>query len=215
MILTIAYIEEKFDLYNQLYFNGELMTPNFEITNRKNQLGCLQGKYLYHNGRISYTLKVSRYYDRTEKQYDNTIIHEMIHLFIAQNNIIDNGSHGRRFKAECARINKDGWNLSRTTDTSGWKLSDEAKKKENRKCNSTYNIIVYKEKGNGTQFFLKVSKPNVNMYMNYFKNRCNYECKHFVSNDSIFAYLPNCTKRIRGRRIYENDKTNVFAKYMI
>lgn len=215
MILTIAYIEQKFDLYNDLYFNGELMTPNFEITNRKNQLGCLQGKYLYHNGRMSYTLKVSRYYDRTEKQYDNTIIHEMIHLYIAQNRIIDNGAHGRRFKAECARINKDGWNLSRCTDTSDWKLSEEAQKKVERKNNTSYNIIVYKEKGYNSQFFVKVSKPNVKMYMDYIKNRCQYECKHFISSDSIFEHLPNCTKRIRGRRIYENDKTNVFAKYMI
>lgn len=144
MILTIAYIEQKFDLYNDLYFNGELITPNFEIINDKKQLGCLQSKYLYHNERMDYTLKVSRYYDRTEKQYDNTIIHEMIHLYIAQNHIIDNGAHGRRFITECARINKYGWNLSRCTDTSDWKLSEEAQKKVDRK---SYNIIVYKKQG--------------------------------------------------------------------
>lgn len=220
MILTISYIENAFDKYNYLYFNGSLEKPNFKISNGKHQLGLLEIRrtliYGYCNKYVtSYTLKVSRYYDRTEKDYDTTIIHEMIHLYIDQNNIIDDGSHGKRFKAECARINKDGWNISRCTDVSGWEISNEAKKKENGKSNSPYNIIVYKEKGNGTQFFLRVSKPNVKLYMDYLKDKCKCECKHFTTNDTIFAYLPNCKKKFKGRRVYENDKTNVFAKYMI
>ena len=67
----------------------------------------------------------------------------MIHLYISQNDIIDNGSHGRRFKAECARINKYGWDLSRTTDISGWKLSEEAQKRlDNKLSNATYNYCL-------------------------------------------------------------------------
>lgn len=215
MILTIDYIEQKFALYNVLYFNGELITPNFGITNRKTQLGCLEIIYNHYIRRTIYTLKVSRYYDRTEKQYDNTIIHEMIHLYIAQNHIIDNGSHGRRFKAECARINKDGWNLSRCADVSDWKLSEDAQKKVERKINTSYNIIVYKEKEYNSQFFVKVSKPNVEVYMHYLKNRRQYECKYFISSDSIFEHLPNCIKKIRGIRIKESDTQSEFAKYMI
>ena len=221
MELTVSYIESAFDKYNELYFNGSLEKPNFKITKGKRQLGCLsirrECNLAYYNSYFKiYTLSVSNYYNRTEKQYDNTIIHEMIHLYIDQNNIIDNGSHGRHFKAECARINKYGWNLSRCTDTKGWELSEYAKKKEERKNeNVSYNIIVYKEVNNGSQFFVKVSKPNVYRYLKHLRYKCNLECKFFTTNDTIFKFLPNCTKKIRGKRIYENDKTSEFAKYMI
>lgn len=191
------------------------MTPNFEITKKKNQLGCLQGKYNHYNGRIGYTLKVSNYYDRTEKQYDNTIIHEMIHLYIEQNHIIDNGSHGRRFKAECERINKYGWDLSARTNVSDWKLSEEAEKKEARKKAKGYHIIVYKEVRNGSQFFMKTSQNNVYRYKNYIENTLKAPCRSFHTFDDIFEWLPKCTSRIRGKRVYENELNSEFAPYLI
>jgi hypothetical protein len=199
MTLTIQYIESAFNKYNVLYFNGLLRKPVFKITNSKNRLGTLAIK-ISPFGAKSHTLSVSKYYDRTEKQYDNTIIHEMIHLYISQNNIIDNGSHGRRFKAECARINKYGWNLSRTTSTSDWKLSNEAtEREEKRLANASYSIIIYKE-DSGTQFIFRVAKGNENKFYNYLKDRCKLECKLFESNDPIFDKLPSCRSRVRGRR---------------
>ncbi len=215
MELTINYIRESFNKYNELYFNNDLEMPKFRITHSKRTLGQLSIRKSYYNSDKVHTISVSDYYDRTEKQYDNTIIHEMIHLYISQNDIIDNGSHGRRFKAECERINKDGWGLSRVTDTKGWKLSEYAQKKEIKKSlSSTYNVIIYKENDNA-QFIFRVSKPNVNRYLNHIRYKCNLECKHFISNDAIFDTLPNCTKRIRGRRIYKNDNNNIYSKYMI
>ena len=128
-------------------------------------------------------------------------------------NIIDNGSHGRRFKAECARINKYGWNLSRTTDTSNWKLSNEAQKQETKRLtNASYNVIVYKETPQ-SQFIFRVSNGNEKMFYNYLKDTCKYECKLFKTKDTIFDKLPSCRSRIRGRRL--TDTNNIFAKYMI
>lgn len=212
MTLTINYIESAFVKYNALYFNGVLRKPTFRITNSKRQLGTLQTRRSPF-GTKSFTLSVSNYWDRTEKQYDNTIIHEMIHQYIHQMDIIDNGSHGRHFKAECARINKYGWDLSRTTDTSGWKLSNESQKREtNRLTNASYSIIVYKEPL-GTQFLFRVSKGNEKMFYNYLKDTCKYECKLFTSNDTIFDKLPSCRSRIRGRRLESNEVT--YKKYML
>lgn len=219
MTLTIDYIRGSFIKYNVLYFNNLLKMPNFKITHSKRRLGTLsirrRANFAFGGYIKEHTISVSDYYDRTEKQYDNTIIHEMIHLYISQNDIIDNGSHGKRFKAECARINKYGWELSRCTDTSGWKLSEYAQKKQNiKKAKASYNVIIYKESGN-SQFIFRVSKPNVDRYINHLRNNCNFECKHFITNDSNFESLPNCTKRIRGRRIYYNDTNNIYSKYMI
>jgi hypothetical protein len=215
MTLTIQYIESAFNKYNVLYFNGLLRKPVFKITNSKNRLGTLAIK-ISPFGTKSHTLSVSKYYDRTEKQYDNTIIHEMIHLYISQNDIIDNGSHGRRFKAECARINKYGWDLSRTTDVSGWKLSEEAQKRlDSKLSNATYEIIVYQMYDtDNTQFIFKVAKGKALNYYNHLKYKCKVvKVKYFKSNDNIFESLPTCRCRIRGRRIDKNDM--VYKNYMI
>jgi hypothetical protein len=219
MTLTISYISEKFEKYNNLYFNGSLKTPKFKISNSKRALGTLSisRRLNFYGGYTKeHTISISKYYDRTEKQYDNTLIHEMIHLYISQNDIIDNGSHGRRFKAECARINKYGWDLSRTTDTSGWKLSEEAQKRlDNKLSNATYEIIVYQMYDtDNTQFIFKVAKGKALNYYNHLKYKCKaVKVKYFKSNDNIFESLPTCRCRIRGRRIDKNDM--VYKNYMI
>lgn len=219
MTLTISYISEKFEKYNNLYFNGSLKTPKFKISNSKRALGTLSisRRLNFYGGYTKeHTISISKYYDRTEKQYDNTLIHEMIHLYISQNDIIDNGSHGRRFKAECARINKYGWDLSRTTDISGWKLSEEAQKRlDNKLSNATYEIIVYQMYDtDNTQFIFKVAKGKALNYYNLLKYKCKaVKVKYFKSNDNIFEYLPTCRCRIRGRRIDKNDM--VYKNYMI
>jgi hypothetical protein len=219
MTLTISYISEKFEKYNNLYFNGSLKTPKFKISNSKRALGTLSisRRLSFYGGYTKeHTISISKYYDRTEKQYDNTLIHEMIHLYISQNDIIDNGSHGRRFKAECARINKYGWDLSRTTDISGWKLSEEAQKRlDNKLSNATYEIIVYQMYDtDNTQFIFKVAKGKALNYYNHLKYKCKaVKVKYFKSNDNIFESLPTCRCRIRGRRIDKNDM--VYKNYMI
>lgn len=211
MVLTINFIENSFEKYNVLYFNGLLKKPIFKITNSKRRLGCLSTRYLPFKN--EYTLSVSKYYDRTEKQYDNTIIHEMIHLYISQMGIVDNGSHGRVFKQHCARINQYGWNLSRCTDASQWELTNESKKREeNRLSKISYNVIVYKEP-QGTQFIFRVSNGNEKTFYNHLRFRCQLECKLFKTNDIMFDSLPSCRSKIRGRRIL--DSSDKFAKYMI
>ena len=219
MTLTISYISEKFEKYNNLYFNGSLKTPKFKISNSKRALGtlCISRRLnFYGEYTKEHTILISKYYDRTEKQYDNTLIHEMIHLYISQNDIIDNGSHGRRFKAECARINKYGWDLSRTTDISGWKLSEEAQKRlDNKLSNATYSVFVYQMYDtDNTQFIFRVAKGKELTYYNHLKYTCKAaKVKYFKSNDNIFESLPTCRCRIRGRRIDKNDM--VYKNYMI
>ena len=219
MTLTISYISEKFEKYNNLYFNGSLKTPKFKISNSKRALGTLSisRRLNFYGGYTKeHTISISKYYDRTEKQYDNTLIHEMIHLYISQNDIKDNGSHGRRFKAECVRINKYGWDLSRTTDISGWKLSEEAQKRlDDKLSNATYEIIVYQMYDtDNTQFIFKVAKGKALNYYNLLKYKCKaVKVKYFKSNDNIFEYLPTCRCRIRGRIIDKNDM--VYKNYMI
>ena len=131
-------------------------------------------------------------------------------------NIYDNGSHGRVFKQHCQRINIDGWDLSRTTDTSSWKLSEEAQKRlDNKLSKATYSVFVYqKYDTDNTQFIFRVAKGKELTYYNHLKYTCKVaKVKYFNSNDNIFESLPTCRCRIRGRRIDKNDM--VYKNYMI
>lgn len=203
MELTISYIERKFDLYNKKYFDGSLRKPSFKISKSKTQLGYLQTKFIPFK---FYTLGVSVYYDRTEKQYDETIIHEMIHLYISQQGIKDNGAHGNRFKAECARINKDGWSLSRVTNISNWKISKEFKTKK-------FNVFCYETRHKGTFFIFCVSDSNISKYENYLKNK-GYDYKLYIGvTDEKFYNFPICRTSIRGF-MFLKGINNYFERYV-
>ena len=113
MTLTISYISEKFEKYNNLYFNGSLKTPKFKISNSKRALGTLSisRRLNFYGGYTKeHTISISKYYDRTEKQYDNTLIHEMIHMYVYRveghkhDGVL---GHGLRFIRQCRRIRKD------------------------------------------------------------------------------------------------------------
>lgn len=205
MVLTIDYIKERFNKYNKLYFNGSLIEPSFKISKGKRVLGLMSWTQNFL-GQKSYTISISKYYDRTEKQYDNTIIHEMIHLSIHQKKIRDNGSHGRYFKAECARINRDGWDLARTTDTRDWGISNEVADKIKSK---KYDVFVYKT--NGKQYIIRVSSNRIDTYKNYFLRKC-IEFKYYQVSDRIFEEFPRNVNHFRG---YYIDRKEEYKKYMI
>lgn len=211
MKLTLLYIENSFIKYNEKYFNGELVMPTFEITNSKRILGQMETKYdIFYKKR--FIIRVSKYYDRTEKQYDETIIHEMIHQYISQKNIKDNGSHGRYFKFMCSVINKDGWNLQRTTNVNDWKLTEESKQKEERiKRNKVYNIGVFCRPNRDKQFIFRYAdccESRIKRILEYNK----LEYKLYKTKDSIFDRFKNTQNRIGGILI---DGNEIYEKYRI
>ena len=190
MELTIKYISEAFSKYNTKYFGGELKKPIFKIGKSKTQLGsfsCHQTMF----GEV-HTITISKYYDRTPKQYDNTIIHEMIHQYIRQKGLKDSSSHGHLFKQHCARINKDGWDLSRTTNTSHWNVNKEFVKLEMEICVYQYNP--------STQFIFRLAHGKRHLFENHFK-RHGIKYKFMTLTDKRLQQLPQCRSCCRGRLI--------------
>lgn len=123
MVLTLSYIEEAFKKYNVMYFDNSLPLPKFEIMKKKTHLGEFQACRrldIFANPLDASVIRISIYYDREAKDFDETIIHEMIHYYISHNCIVDNGSHGKQWKKKAAEINaKGGWNITRTTSVRG------------------------------------------------------------------------------------------------
>lgn len=195
MELTINFIRNSFQKYNQKYFNNELIEPKLGIINTKTILGRFRrDKSMYR--KQSYIIEISKYYARNEKEYDNTIIHEMIHQYIAQKGIKDNSSHGYYFKSFAAEINRDGWHIQAHNSIDHVDL-DASNKKE-------YHVFMYKIKGD--KYFLFVSaKSSVNAYKIWLK-KYKYEYKYFTSLDSMkYGKMTTCQSRIRGYYITKEE----------
>lgn len=114
---TLEYIKEKFDFYNRLCFGGNLPMPPIRLNLRYRQLGTTKYRCVRDgNGNIHYqdiSIEISIRRDLPEEEYIDTLVHEMIHYYIAYNNIVDDAPHGTVFRQMMQHI----------TNTYGLKIS--------------------------------------------------------------------------------------------
>lgn len=117
MQIDIQWLRENFANFNRQYFDGALPEPRFYIGRSRTQLGSLAYKReLVCN---AFTLTLSNYFDQTEYQFRNVLLHEMIHLSIAASGLRDTSSHGVVFRNMMREFNRKGWNISVTTRMAG------------------------------------------------------------------------------------------------
>ena len=113
MVPTIEYIQARFDEFNGLYFNGALPSLPIKLSNARTFLGKLcykkQRKWLFGPYNYSdFVLRINMRLDMSEELLDDTILHEMIHYYIAVNQWRDTRTHGQLFRREMKRINETG-----------------------------------------------------------------------------------------------------------
>lgn len=113
MIPTIEYIQVRFDEFNVLFFNGSLPPLPIKLSNARSFLGKLcykkQRRWLfgeYYNS--NFVLRINTRMDLPQELVDDTILHEMIHYYIAVNQLRDARTHGPLFRREMKRINETG-----------------------------------------------------------------------------------------------------------
>lgn len=123
MIPTIEYIQQRFDLFNDRFFGGQLPTIPIRLSHAKGFLGKLtytrkkisvplyqwfrssnKSSYQYEN----FVLRINVRIDLPENVVEDTILHEMIHYYIAVNQWKDTSAHGKLFRQEMNRINQQG-----------------------------------------------------------------------------------------------------------
>lgn len=113
MIPTIPYIQSRFDEFNARYFNGSLPPVPIKLSHAKGFLGKLtftrrkQGLFRGYRNE-DFVLRINARIDLPEELVEDTILHEMIHYYIAVNNLKDSSTHGALFRREMARINAEG-----------------------------------------------------------------------------------------------------------
>lgn len=119
---------------NEKYFNGELPTPKFDLLHKTSMLGWFgyrkSGKDKRKKMPLEYkVIKISDCYDFDEKDFIEIMVHEMIHYYIAWNQIKDNGDHGDKFMEMATEISeKYGLNITKTKDASSFKKTENAPK---------------------------------------------------------------------------------------
>ena len=122
---------------NEKYFDNSLPTPWFETVNSVSVIG----KFEYHKNKRNskkpirdQVIKMSDCFDYPEKDFIETMVHEMIHYYIAWNRIKVIRSHGRVFMRMANEMKeKYGLNVTKKIDASSFKLTENAPKLVKRK----------------------------------------------------------------------------------
>ena len=102
MHISKKIIKEKFELFNEKYFKGEVCNCNFRVVDTNNYVGRFVDKDV-----ITPTICISKndFPNNTEgweeDRLDNTILHEMIHALVYTRHgfIPTIGCHGLRFRS--------------------------------------------------------------------------------------------------------------------
>ena len=168
MKITIDLMNDWWNEYNEKYFNNRLRKPNFIIKNSKSYLGKA---FHFQNNLI-----LSNYYDRSEFEYKNTFIHEMIHFWEFQT--FGKAGHGYNFKHKAAEINKDGWKIKRCSDV-------ENKENINIKHDSVY-VVNFNYKN--MNCFAKIPNSTARkVYLGYANNKYinNVKCYKVANSKNL------------------------------
>ena len=125
MTPTLTQMKIWFDEFNHDVFNGTLPKVKITLNNTRRQLG-----QFYWGGGRGIGIKISLFWDRTEEQYRNTLLHEMCHLYCYNRGWIRE-HHGSRWQniADYA-YRKTGLLIQRCEDTTGWVPAGAANKEK-------------------------------------------------------------------------------------
>lgn len=142
MELTYSFLQEKFMEFNKRFFANELPIIPIHINRTRRQFGAYHFSRDYFRKETPDKITISNYYDRTEKEYCETLIHEMIHYFMSIKNIDRNGDpHGYYFIRMAKEIsNKSEYNISIHSSSEG-KISRAAKR------GKQHVFVVFEYKG--------------------------------------------------------------------
>lgn len=178
MNITTQFLTEKFNEFNNTYFNGQIPMVNFTFSNTRQNLGMYMRK--------THTIRITRYYkDITEHDVEEILIHEMVHAWQYKTNNVDRGahhSHGPRFYQKANSINaqsKGYFHISRLTT-----LSSETKEGTKGRITNNHPLIICKKNGSDKYQIGKVTEKGLATFMNWLPTRYD-SVEAFYIEDSI------------------------------
>ena len=132
MEITTDIIEEKFEEYNKLYFGSRLLWPDeFYLLESFRVYGQFSCSHHSPGSRLrNVKIGISMYYDWTEEQLRDVLVHEMLHYKLERSKNAEKKMHGPRFLKAAAEMNeKYGLNIQVHPTLRGLKVSPNAPKR--------------------------------------------------------------------------------------
>lgn len=99
---------KRFDEYNKLYFDGELRKIKIKLVHSRDVVG----EFIHKMNKGTNTfrkkeIQIAENVDWTESDLKSTLVHEMIHYKLAREGRFGPVVHGKYFKREMRRLNKN------------------------------------------------------------------------------------------------------------
>ncbi len=203
MLIDLLWLKDNFQTFNTRYFENGLPEPRFFIGRSKSQLGSLAcqhglvwGRRFFGKGKSAdaFTLSISNYYDQTEYQFRNVLLHEMIHLSIAVSGVKDTSPHGVVFRGIMARLNRDGWHIQVTTRMQGTRKAYTGSENVIKQY-----LVLAIETSDGKHFLSSVNPKFAKQIDNRLKQVREVTAFHWFTTDNRwFEDMPR-VRSLRGR----------------
>lgn len=206
--LTVDYLRQAFEHYNDLIFDGKLPVPKLKWSRAKTRLGQMACKRKTSWGRTKFydfSISVSNYYKLTTEQIDDVLIHEMIHYSIAYTGLKDTSSHGIVFRGMMDKINRTfGRHITISVRTRNLQPRTTQQPKD-------YLILALEMKDG--KYFLSSVNPSAagKLAISLARTR---EIAHYAwyqSQDEYFHSMPR-VRSLRGRQVSKEVYTTMIEK---
>lgn len=192
MTATVPFIADCFRRFNERYFESSLPEIPIRLSNAKGFLGKLtytrQRSFWRTENYENFVLRINTRIDLTQAELEDTIIHEMIHYYIAYHRLGDTSTHGTRFRAMMTAINRrDGRHITVTH-----RLTDEQQQQAAGRQRGRMVAVVEFTDG---RIGVKVVPHRVS-YMQAFQSGCRRHfsvasLRWYYSHDFFFARFPS------------------------
>ena len=189
---TVEYIQTHFDAYNRQFFGGALPTLPIKLSHAKGFLGKVtfvrkrQGLFVGYRNE-DFVLRINVRIDLPEELVQDTILHEMIHYYIAVNQLRDTSTHGRLFRAEMARINEQGHRHI----TISHRLNEEQRAQARVHKQRVVAVVHFSDGKTGVKVVPKQEK-HIRYWHRMAQRRFSIErIEWYLSDDPYFAQFPS------------------------
>lgn len=194
MTPTIPFIKEKFDEYNRMMFDGKLPDIPIRLSNAKGFLGmcCFKKKRNGLMGKVvnyDFVLRINTRFDLPQEIVEDTIIHEMIHYYIASNQLKDTSAHGQLFRTMMNGINaRFGRHIAishKPTET------QKQQAREGRRSWHVVAVVTFTDGRTGVKVLPRIVERITYYYNNVLSAKDVSAIQLYMSNDTFFNQFPN------------------------
>ena len=114
MVANLVNLAENFNICNYVYFEEKLPVPQFGLLHSFRTCGYFHCDYeqeWFSKKLYNICISMTDYYDFTQKQFEDILVHEMIHYYLAYFGEDTNCTHGKKFKKMAEDLNRTDYTL--------------------------------------------------------------------------------------------------------